>query len=104
MEIKVNTDKNIKGSDRLEGYVSEVVQNGLKHFDGKLTRVEVFLKDENAGKSGPKDKKCTMEARPSGLKAVTVSYSDDHMEKAIKGSLDKLKAALNNTIGKLQTH
>ncbi len=76
----------------------------MKHFDGKLTRVEVFLKDENAGKSGPNDKTCTMEARPSGLKAVTVTCSEDHIEKAIKKSLDKLKAALNNTIGKLQTH
>ncbi|MFZ6052688.1 HPF/RaiA family ribosome-associated protein [Halocola ammonii] len=100
MEIQVNTDNNIEGTARLESYVTETVKKSLKHFDERLTRVEVHLSDENADKGGERDKKCVLEARPRGMDPIAVSSNDESMEKSLSHALDKLKAALKNALGK----
>ena len=100
MEIQFNTDKNIEGTERLESYVSETVKKSLKHFDERITRVEVHLSDENADKGGERDKKCVLEARPRGMDPIVVTSQEDTIEKSLNNGLDKLKAALKNALGK----
>jgi ribosomal subunit interface protein len=100
MEIQFNTDKNIEGTERLESYVSETVQKSLKHFDERITRVEVHLSDENADKGGERDKKCVLEARPRGMDPIAVTSQEDSIEKSLNNALNKLKAALKNALGK----
>ena len=41
-------------SDALDNHVREQVGHELKRFGERLTRVEAYLSDENAGKGGPK--------------------------------------------------
>lgn len=102
MEIQFNTDKNIEGTEKLESYVSETVQKSLKHFDERLTRVEIHLSDENSHKSGQRDKKCVLEARPRGLDPIAVTSQEDTVEKSLNNGLDKLKAALKSSFGKAE--
>jgi hypothetical protein len=52
MVIQINTDRNIEGNSRLEGYVKETLHSKLERFSDKITRIEVHLSDQNGNKPG----------------------------------------------------
>ncbi|MEQ8926685.1 MAG: HPF/RaiA family ribosome-associated protein [Fulvivirga sp.] len=104
MKVQFNTDHNIKGTEKLEAFVSEKVNKALKHFAERITRIEVHLSDENAAKGGPDDIQCKIEARLKGLQPVLVTSKNSSKEKALTEAIDKIKAALNSVIGKLSSH
>jgi hypothetical protein len=66
MKIQVNSDKSIKVSARFVRFVQSEVERVLDRFEGKVTRVEVHLTDIDNRKTGGADKRCLVEARPSG--------------------------------------
>jgi hypothetical protein len=103
MKIQFNTDKNIEGKERLEKFASEQVKNGLKHFVDKITRIEIHLSDQNATKGGADDMQCTLEARLEGLKPIAVMSKNSTKEKALDDAIEKMKAALSNTLGKIRS-
>ncbi|OIQ21664.1 MAG: ribosomal subunit interface protein [Flavobacterium sp. MedPE-SWcel] len=104
MLIQINTDKNIEGHQRLEEYFTEQLQNSLKKYEDRITRLEVHLSDENSTKGGGNDKKCTIEARAAGLKPVGVASQADTIEKAIVEATNKIKSALESTFGKINAY
>ncbi|MBE98565.1 HPF/RaiA family ribosome-associated protein [Flavobacterium coralii] len=104
MLIQINTDKNIEGHERMESYFSGILQNALKKYEDKITRLEVHLGDENSNKGGDGDKRCMIEARVAGLKPVGVVHHADTIEKAVSGATDRIKHALEHTFGKLNAH
>ncbi|NDI97946.1 HPF/RaiA family ribosome-associated protein [Flavobacterium sp. LaA7.5] len=104
MLIQINTDNNIEGHHRLEEYFTTQLQNSLKKYEEKITRLEVHLGDENSAKGGEKDKRCSIEARIAGLKPIGVVNHADTIEKAVSGATDKIKSALEHTFGKLNAH
>ena len=67
-----------------------------------LTRVEVHLNDENAGKSGAQDKRCQMEARIKGHQPLSVTHKAESLDLAVDGAADKLLRAITNLSGKLE--
>ncbi len=67
MQVIVNSDHHITGDETLHERVQAIVEDALDRFADRITRVEVFLSDEAGGKHGAKDKRCVMEARPSGV-------------------------------------
>ena len=101
MQIQVNTDKNLVGGERLNEIVSAAIKNKLHRFGGHITRVEAHLSDENAHKSHGKDKKCVLEARPSGMQPLAVTHFADTVEQAIHGAVDKLERMLDSTFSQL---
>jgi hypothetical protein len=62
------------------------VEQALHRFASRLQRVEVHLGDTNAGKHGADDKRCMMEARPSGHPPVAVTHQADTLPLAISGA------------------
>ena len=102
MKIQFNTDKNINGNERLESYVSEKINHGLRQFGDKITRVEVHLSDQNAGKTGGDDIQCKMEARLEGMQPMLVESKDTSKEKAVTLAVTKMKAVLDTKMGKLR--
>ena len=66
----------------------------------QIIRVEVHLSDENRHKGGP-DKRCVMEARLEGKKAVAVTDEAEHMEQAVNGVAAKLGRPLNHELRRL---
>ena len=104
MEVFFNTDKNIEGKERIEAYFAQQIKVDLARFEDRVTRVEVFLSDENGTKKGPKDKKCVLEIRPEGLKPIAVTEHDSTIEKALSGATRKAVSSLNSLLGKLQSH
>ncbi|MCW4468606.1 HPF/RaiA family ribosome-associated protein [Flavobacterium sp. MFBS3-15] len=104
MQININTDNHIDGSDRLENYFSEVLHNTLKRFEDKITGLEVHIGDENGDKTTGGDKRCLIEARVNGLNPLAVTNHADTVELAIKGAADKMKHLLEHTFDKMRTH
>ena len=102
MKIQLNTDKNIKGTENLESFVSEKLGASLKRFADKITRIEVHPSDQNADKGGADDIHCKMEARVEGIQPLMVVSKNATKEKALAEATDKLKSALDSRIGKMQ--
>ncbi len=104
MTIQFNTDKNITVHETFGEQLNEQLNDELSRFDEYLTRVEVYLSDENGNKDALNDKKCTLEARLKGRNPIVVSDQDDTYELAVTGAIEKLISSLETVIGKLQNH
>ena len=102
MQINVFSDKHIDSDKRTQDWVTATVEVTLERHLEFLTRVEVHLSDENGGKSGPKDKRCKMEARPKGHQPILVSHDADSLTQAVEGAAEKLEHALEHLFGKLR--
>jgi len=101
VQIQVNTDRNIEGSDPLVQEVAETVDGSLERFANRITRVEVHLSYVNAEKGG-RDIRCLMEARVAGLDPVAVDERARDVPQAVRGAVGKLKRALDSRLGKLE--
>jgi|tagenome__1003787_1003787.scaffolds.fasta_scaffold20844034_2 DNA-directed RNA polymerase specialized sigma24 family protein/ribosome-associated translation inhibitor RaiA len=101
MQIQVNTDSHIVGTAKLTGEVEAVVGQALARYGDRITRVEVFLSDENSSqKFGDSDKRCVLEARLGGLQPITVSHKGSTLDQAVDGAADKLEKTLKRTLGR----
>ncbi len=101
MQIQVNTDSNIEGSEGLSAHISGEVSHVLGRYSDHLTRVEVHLSEEGAQNSGRTDKRCVMEARPAGHQPVAVSHEGATLEESYLGAAHKLQKLLASTFGRL---
>lgn len=100
MQVEVTTDGNVDGTQELIRQVTTTVTECLSRFGDRLTRVEVHLGDENAAKSGAADKRCTIEARPSGQQPVAVTHHASTVEDASRGAVHKLETLLDRRFGR----
>lgn len=104
MQIEVTTDKNIDAHGPALDRFAAAVDTALERFGDRLTRVEVHLADDNAGKAGADDKRCTLEARPAGQQPVAVTNHADSVDDALSGALRKLAHLLDSRFGKQDNH
>jgi hypothetical protein len=86
MQIQINSDKNIV-----------VNAETAKLIEADLHR----LSDENAGKSGPRDKRCLLEARPKSRPPLTVTNESSDVQSAVSGAAGKMQRLLETTFGRL---
>lgn len=101
MQIQLNTDNHLVGSEDLDLKLEGEVRAALGRFTERITRVEVHLNDLNSDKTGGDDKRCMMETRVAGHQPVSVSHKAPTVALAIDGALDKLVRALDRLFGKL---
>lgn len=94
MQVLVNYS-NVDKSDSLESHVRTQIDAQLGRFAARLTRVEAHISDENARKSGPTDKRCTLEARPAGMKPIAVESRAADFYAAVTEAAGKLSRALH---------
>ncbi len=102
MTILVNTDNHIEGKEELNTYINTLFNEKLARFDAHLTRIEVHLSDENAGKAGSDDKNCNIEARLEGYDPIFVSAKSDQTSLAIHDALHKIKRAIEHQLDKVK--
>lgn len=102
MIVQFNTDNTIDGDARTQGFFSDLISKKLDRYDAHITRVEVYVSDENGKKEAPNDIKCLLEARFEGRQPIAVSEQADTIEKSVSGAIDKMKAALESVLGKIQ--
>lgn len=105
MIIQFNTDSNIESNPELVQEINATIENSLEHYESRITRVEVHLRDENTEKRpGNQDIRCLLEARLSGLQPIAVSDTSTTLKQAVDGAVEKLKHSLETTIGRLENH
>lgn len=104
MKIQLNTDVHIDGTEALAAQVGATVEQALARFSEHVTRVEVHLRDENAGKSGQDDQRCMLEARLEGRQPVAVTDHATTLEQAVHGAAQKLARLLDSTLGRVHEH
>jgi len=101
MKIQINTDHNVDGNERLQAFLENKISEALSRFDSHITRIEVHLSDENAGKSGPDDKRCLLEVRLEGHEPLIVTANGENVESAVNTAIEKIKRVLDTVLGKM---
>jgi ribosome-associated translation inhibitor RaiA len=103
MQIQLNTDNNLAGTDDLSRRIESQLQKSLQRFADRLTRVEVHLNDDNGTDKSGEDKRCMLEARVRGLQPTSVTHHAPSVDLAVSGASDKLVRALDRLLGKLDS-
>jgi len=105
MKVQVNTDRHTDGTGGRTEQIEAFIEERLGRYAGRITRVEVHLKDANSTvRSGGDDKECRIEVRPNGLQPMTVSDHGSTHDQAMRGAVNKMKNMLDTALGKLETH
>jgi ribosome-associated translation inhibitor RaiA len=104
MQIQINTDHHIEGSEARDEWARSVVESALGHLADSVTRVEVHFNLENAGKPGSGDKRCMVEARLNGRPPIAVTNHAEELEAALSGALHKLVHAMERALGRADKH
>ncbi len=100
MKIQLNSDKSVEIDSSLARLIEQEPTSALDRFSDQITRIEVHLGDEIAGRSDGHDKRCTLEARPAGQPPVTVTDRAGSSEQAFGGAVDKLVSLLESKAGR----
>jgi ribosome-associated translation inhibitor RaiA len=101
MQVQINSDNNISMHTKLSDSIGDYITSLLQRFDPYLTRVEVHLTGESIKKSGPKDKRCVLEARAKRRTSLVVTNKATDIEDAFSGAADKMHRQLETTYGRL---
>lgn len=102
MQIQVRTDDNIQGGESLAAYLQAEADERLARFREFITRVEIYVSDADAGKTGAADKRVVIEARPNSRPAIAVNAEADKVADAFVAALDKLVRAIDSDQGRLK--
>ena len=100
MEIQINSDNNLRVSKEYNLQIQELLSTKLSRFEKHLTRIELYLSDVNSHKDGGDDKKCVIEARLKGKDPIAVTTTEENHDKSIALAVEKMKSALNTSLGK----
>lgn len=100
MLIQINTDNHISNSAEFTEEIKQIVTSACSKHEQRLTRIEVYLHDENSHKGGVDDKKCSMEARIEGMKPIGVSHHSSTLREAATKASHKLDKLIQSTLGK----
>jgi ribosome-associated translation inhibitor RaiA len=101
MHVQINSDSTISMHNKLSDSIGAYILDVLHRFDPYLTRVEVHLTGEANKKSGPRDKRCVLEARPKRHQSLIVTNESTDIEAAFSGAASKMHRQLENTYGRL---
>ncbi len=101
MLVQINSDKNVFVNADISSRIEAEVGTALARFAGDLTRVEVHLRDDSAGRSTTDDIRCLIEARPTGQQPVAVTENAQSVTAAVTGAVEKLEAMLGSKFGRL---
>ena len=104
MMIQLNTDKAVEGSEALSERTEADLASALTRFEDRLTRIEVHLRSESAGRTTGNDFRCLIEARPAGMDPVTVTNHAATLLQALHGATDKLETLLTSKFERLEGH
>src|SRR5579863_6733144 len=102
MKIQVNGDHTIVVDTDLRHFVEHEVSRLLERFTMRLTRVEVHLTDVDSKKTGKREKRCLVEARPAGARPLTVSARAVNAPYAVDDALRKMRSCLAGSLDNRQ--
>jgi len=95
MQIRVDVDDHIDGSEELMVRVEGVVEGSLDGYQEKVTRVDVHLSRRIPHRHGEHDMCCRMEAHAGGRHPISVSHEAITLTEAIHAASAKLERAVH---------
>jgi ribosomal subunit interface protein len=101
MNIQVNSDNSIEGGEELNNFIENSLTEHFERYKNAITRIEVYLSDENASKAAGNDKRCLLEARISNHQPIVASHHADNIHQAFEAASDKLLRSLDSMVGRL---
>ncbi len=101
MLVQVRSDNHIAATEKLSKWIEDEVKSALERFEPQVTRVEVYLADENSHKDSSVDKRCTLEARLAGIDPIAVTKQAGAVEEAFDSALETLVLTLDSRLGRL---
>ena len=104
MQVQVSTDRNINGDQAATGHITGLVDAALSRVSDRLTRVEIYLSDENSDQRGGADIRCLIEGRLERRRPVAVTHQAVTVDQAVSGAASKLARLLESTIGRARNH
>ena len=104
MQIQVNADNHLESNAARDDWARSVVEAAMSHFAGQVTRVEVYLSDENVSKGGAAVVRCKMEARVNGRPPIAVAHDAVSLDPAVNGAAQKLVRATDHAVGRAGKH
>jgi ribosome-associated translation inhibitor RaiA len=104
MIIQIHAQDNPRIGADFSEQVQTLVAEKLRRFADRITRVEVFLSDQNGAKSGPDDQRCVIEARLAGVQPVSVKDHHSSPQQAVRGALSKMQHLLDSMLDKNHRH
>ena len=103
MHFQVRTDNHIiNGEGLADGIRDEVEAALVPRFGHLVRRAEVYLQDQNAGKGGADDIRCTVELSLSGHQPVAAEDRAANLDEAVTGAIEKVVRVLEHMMGKLE--
>lgn len=100
MQIRVDVDDHIDGSEELMVRVEGVVEGTLDGFQERIARVDVHLSQRTPHKAGGRDMCCRMEAYAGTLKVTEVSHDALTLTEAIHAASAKLHRAIHSALNR----
>jgi hypothetical protein len=104
MQIQINTDHTIVGTEAFAAHARGVVGRAIDRFRDRITRLEFHLRDENGDKTGTRDKRCMIEARLEVRRPPAVTHQAATVDEALRGTAEKLERSLETTVERTQDH
>lgn len=119
MLVHFNPGNDVEGRESLAARAEQIVSDVIGRFSGQITRIEVYVSDDNGGKKGADRThhkaharasgrpvgadviRCTLEARITGHQPVAVTNHAPTFGEAISGAAEKLERSLDHTLGRL---
>lgn len=104
MQIQLNSDRSVAVDQSLSEEAQTILHGQLDRFASHLTRLEVHFSDVNAERGGADDKRCLLEARPSGRDPVVVSHDGPSIALATRGAAQKMNRLLTSLFDRKENH
>ena len=102
MQIRVDVDAHIDGSEELMDRVEGVIEGSLDRYQDRIARVEVHLSQLSHRQAGIRDLSCRMEAHASGFQPIAVSHEAMTLTEAIHAASAKLERAVHEVLGRVK--
>ncbi|RSM43769.1 ribosomal subunit interface protein [Amycolatopsis balhimycina DSM 5908] len=103
MLIQISTDRTMHGGEELVRHFESELAARLARFSDHITRLEVHFSEEATTDDGL-DRRCVLEARPAGRRAVAVSHRAGSVAEACRGATHKLESVLESVYGRADHH
>lgn len=100
MQVRVDVDDHIDGSEELMVRVEGVVEGSLDRFQGRVTRVDVHLSQPVRSGLGHHPLCCRMEAYAGALTPIIASHEAITLTEAIHAAAAKLNRAVGLVLGR----
>jgi hypothetical protein len=101
MDIIINTDHYIKGSEMFYEKLKLLVHHSLDRAGENIIRLNLHLSDENGAKMSKKnqeaDKRCMIEMHYRGRNPIAITHHALTVDTAVSGALEKIKRKLIST-------